>query len=46
MDSNKKKCKKFDFKQKKDCAINSLKEVNCFWNNFSKIYTIKKIIKK
>lgn len=46
MDYHKKKCKKINLKQKKDCAMQSLKEVNCFWNNFSKIYTIKKIIKK
>lgn len=46
MDSKKKKCKKFDFKQKKDCALQSLREVNCFWSNFSKVCTIKRIIKK
>ena len=33
MDSNKKNKKKFDFKQKKDCAIKSIAEVNCFLLN-------------
>ena len=44
MDSNKKKC--FNFKQKNDCALKSIKEVNCFLNNLSTAFTIKKIVKK
>lgn len=46
MDSNKKKKKCFNFKQKKDCALKSIKEVNCFLNNLSIAFTIKKIVKK
>ena len=46
MDYNKKNKKKFDFKQKKDCAIKSIDEVNCFLLNLNKARIIKKIIKK
>lgn len=46
MDYRGKKKKKFDFLEKKACAIKSLREVNYFLSNLSKICTIKKIIKK
>lgn len=46
MDYSTKKRKKFDFCAKKKCAIKSLKQVNCFLNNFSKVYSIKKLINK
>lgn len=38
--------KKFDFAHKKECAVRSLKEVNCFLSNLNKVCTLKKIIKK
>jgi len=41
-----KKEKKFNFLEKKACAIKSLREVNCFLYNFSKACQIKKLIKK
>ncbi len=46
MESRGKNKKKFDFAQKKACAIKSLKEVNCFLSNLNKVCTIKKIVKK
>ena len=46
MASRDKKKKKFDFKLKKDCALKSLMEVNCFLCNLNKACTLKKIIKK
>lgn len=29
--------KKFNFSEKKDCAINSIKEIECFLRNLNKI---------
>lgn len=46
MDYQNKKKKNINFKERKKCAIKSLREVNCFLSNFTKIYAIKKIIKK
>lgn len=46
MDYRGKKEKKFNFLEKKACAIKSLHQVNYFLTNFSKACTIKKIIKK
>jgi len=46
MDYREKKRKKINFKEKKDCAFQSLKEVNCFLSNLNKALTIKKIIGK
>lgn len=46
MECRGKKQKKFNFAEKKACAIKSLKEVNCFLCNFSKACTLKRIIKK
>lgn len=45
MDSKGKKKNKFNFHQKKDCAIKSLREVNCFLSNLNKAFTIKKLFK-
>ena len=46
MDSQNKKKKKFDFKVKKDRAIKSIAEVNCFLSKLNTAYTLKKIIKQ
>lgn len=46
MDYRGKKGKKFNFSEKKKCAIRSLKEVNCFLSNLNKACTIKKLLKK
>lgn len=46
MNSRGKNKKKFNFLEKKQCAIKSLREVNCFLYNLNKVCTIKKIIKK
>lgn len=46
MNSHGKNKKKFNFLEKKQCAIKSLREVNCFLYNLNKVCTIKKIIKK
>lgn len=46
MDYRSKNKKKFNFAEKKKCALKSLKEINCFLCNLNKAYTIKKIIKK
>lgn len=45
MDSRGKKKKKFNFCEKRDCAIKSIKEVNCFLCNLNKACTIKRIFK-
>lgn len=45
MDSKGKKKNKFNFHQKKDCTIKSLREVNCFLSNLNKAFTIKKLFK-
>ena len=45
MDSRDNKKKKYNFCEKKKCAINSLREVNCFLFNFNKACIIKKILK-
>jgi len=41
--NNKKKSKKFNLHAKKDCAIKSLFEVNCFLNKISTAKKIKEI---
>lgn len=41
-----KKEKKFDFLDKKKCAIKSLYEINCFLSNLTKVCTVKKFINK
>ena len=46
MDSRGKNKKKFNFTEKKQCVIKSLREVNCFLYNLNKACSIKKIIKK
>jgi len=46
MDYREKSKKKFNFLEKKACAIKSLREVNCFLYNLSKTCQIKKLIKK
>ena len=38
--------KKNKFSAKKDCFVNSLKEVNCFLYNINKAFLFKKFIKK
>ena len=45
MDSRGKKEKKFNFLEKKACAIKSLREVNYFLYKFSKACQIKKLLK-
>ena len=42
MDSRGKKNKKFNFCEKRDCAIKSIKEVNCLLCNLKKAWTIKR----
>ena len=43
MDNRGKKEKKFNLHEKKDCAIKSLFEVNCFLNKLSTAKNITKI---
>ena len=45
MDSRGKKNKKFNFCEKRDCAIKSIKEVNCFVCKLKKAGTIKRIFR-
>ena len=45
MENRHKNKKRFNFSQKKDCAIKSLYEINCFLNKLNTAYTIKKILK-
>jgi len=44
MNSREKNKKSFNFIEKKNCAINSILEINCFLSNLTKIKTIKKLV--
>lgn len=46
MDYRGKKEKKFNFKEKKQCAIRSLREVNCFLSKLNKACSINNCLKK
>lgn len=43
--NKKNNCKKNQFKQKKDCCVQSLKDVNCFLSDYSKVKKAFKIFK-
>ncbi len=45
MNSRGRKKKKFNFCEKRDCAIKSINEVNCFLCNLNRVFTIKKLFK-